>query len=276
MPMRHAQRKHVIHSLNSLLYQLHTVSFLLSPRIWAYFCRVLVQSQFARPRDVDSQRSLRFWVFCILCTNAPSLYNHAAKSPAAGRSLILDFVGLDNIPSRAFLLFLDFVIILLQIVLTTIAYETSLARDMPPDTPDPLQPEPIPTTPTSPLPLGGTDTKQPEATSHEGAMEYVIDLRLRTLLQRLRHPPPVPPPPQTRLSTELLPLPNTTSFQLSQSIRMLARATARGRERAGAQQGESGRNGAAGSRGGRISDRGDREATESRRIPGGMVSDDEV
>ncbi len=82
-----------VSQLNSLLYQLHTVSFLLSPRIWAYFCRVLVQFQFSRPRDIDPQRSLRFWIFCILSTNVPSIYNHAAKSPAAGRSLILDFVG---------------------------------------------------------------------------------------------------------------------------------------------------------------------------------------
>lgn len=91
----------IVSQLNSLLYQLHTVSFLLSPRLWAYFCRVLVQFQFSRPRDIDPQRSLRFWIFCILSTNVPSIYNHAAKSPAAGRSLILDFVGLGMLRSAS-------------------------------------------------------------------------------------------------------------------------------------------------------------------------------
>ncbi|KAI0829805.1 hypothetical protein BC628DRAFT_1532603 [Trametes gibbosa] len=276
MPMRHAQRKHIIHSLNSLLYQLHTVSFLLSPRIWAYFCRVLVQFQFARPRDIDSQRSLRFWIFCILSTNAPSIYNHATKNTAAGRSLILDFVGSDNVPSRAFLLFLDFVIVLFQIVLTVIAYETSLARDMPPDTSDPLQPEAIPTTSASHIPLSDVDTKRSATVLHEDETEYVVDLRLRTLLQRLRHPPTLPPPPQTRLSEDLLPLPNTTSFQLSQSIRMLARATARGRERAAAPRAQSGQTGATRSESGRGSDRREQESDVPRRVPGGMTSDDEM
>ncbi|KAI0665955.1 hypothetical protein C8Q78DRAFT_985373 [Trametes maxima] len=274
MPMRHAQRKHIIHSLNSLLYQLDTVSFLLSPRLWSYFCRVLVQFQFARPRDIDSQRSLRFWFFCILSTNVPAVYSHTVKSPDAGRSIILDFVGTDGVPSRALLLFLDFVIILLQVILTTIAYETSLARDVPPDTPDPLQPDPIPSTPISPLPLGGTDAKPPDSSLHEDEAEYIIDLRLQTLLQRLRHPPPVPPQ-QTRLSDELLPLPNTTSFQLRQSLRMLTRATARGRERAAARTAESSQNGATRGQGPRESDGGPGSSEASRTVPGGMMSDDE-
>ncbi|KAH9858940.1 hypothetical protein C2E23DRAFT_872942 [Lenzites betulinus] len=276
MPMRHAQRKHIIHSLSTLLYQLHTVSFLLSPRIWAYLCRVLVQFHFTRPRDIDSQRSLRFWIFCILVTNSPSLYNHIGKSTAAGRSLILDFVGVDRVPSNAFLLCLDFVIILLQIILTTIAFETSLARDMPPDTPDPLRPEPIPTTTISPDPFGDIDSTPVDKMLHEDGTEYIIDLRIRTLLQRLRHPP-TPPPPQPRPADELLPLPNTT-FQLSQSIRMLARATARGRERAAPQRAQPARNGTPRSGSSRNSDRprGDRESEAPRRVPGGMASDDEV
>ncbi|KAI0645909.1 hypothetical protein C8Q79DRAFT_966975 [Trametes meyenii] len=276
MPMRHAQRKHIIHSLNSLLYQLDTISFLLSPRLWSYFCRILVQFQFARPRDIDSQRSLRFWFLCILSTNVPAVYSHAVKSPDAGRSIILDFVGTDGAPARALLLCLDFVIILLQIILTTIAYETSLARDVPPDTPDPLQPDPIPSTPISPLPLDNTDAKPPQAPLLEDGTEYIIDLRLRTLLQRLRHPPAIPPPQQTRLSDELLPLPNTTSFQLRQSLRMLTRATARGRERAAAQAAESSRNGTTRGQGTRESDgRGPGTSDAARTVPGGMVSDNE-
>ncbi|KAI0368269.1 hypothetical protein BV20DRAFT_998803 [Pilatotrama ljubarskyi] len=279
MPMRYAQRKHIIRSLNSLLYQLFTISFLLSPRLWSYFCRLLVQIQFVRPREIDAQRSLRFWFICILGNNAPALYNHIVKSPATGRSIILDFVGNDGEPTRALLLFLDFIIIFLQVIITTIAFETSLARDLPPDTPDPLQPEPIPSTPISPLPLDGANAKPTDSTLHEEETEYIIDLRLRTILQRLRHPPPVPPPQPTRLSDDLLPLPNTTAFQLSQSIRTLARATARGRERAGAaRSGESGQNGSRRGQRARGSDRSEREEPpeETRRVPGGMASDDEM
>lgn len=182
----------------------------------------------------------------------------------------------DNVPSRTFLLLFDFVIILLQIILTAIAYETSLARDVPPDTPDPLQPEPIPTTPIYPIPRGDGDSKSSNSTSHESETEYIIDLRLRTLLQRLRHPPPVPPPPQTRTAEDLLPLPNTSPFQLSQGIRMLARATNRGRERAAARRAESGQDGAPRGQRARDPDRTAQESTESRRVPGGMASDDEV
>ncbi|KAI8993908.1 hypothetical protein BD414DRAFT_267090 [Trametes punicea] len=277
MPMRYAQRKHIIQSLNSLLYQLHTVSFLLSPRLWAYFCRVLAQFQFSRPREIDSQRSLRFWLFCILCTNTPSIYDHAVKSTDAGRSIILDFVGTDTAPSRAFLLFLDFTIILLEFILTTIAYETSLARDMPPDTPDPLLPQPIPSMPASPMPFDDADIKPPDLPLHEDGAEYIIDLQLRTLLQRLRHPPPIPPPAQTRSTDSLLPLPNTTSLELSQSLRILARASARARERAAARLAEGGQTGPPRDRGLRTSDRrGDGSSEEVRRLPGGIESDEEA
>ncbi|KAI0762080.1 hypothetical protein BD413DRAFT_585377 [Trametes elegans] len=272
MPMRHAQRKHIIQSLNSLLYQLHTISFLLSPRLWAYFCRVLVQFQFVRPREIDSQRSLRFWFFCILSSNAPALYAHAAKNPASGRTLILDFVGNNGVPPRALLLFLDFAIMFFQAILTAVAYETSLTRDMPADTPDPLQPVPIPSTPISPLPIDDTDVKPLDSALHEDGTEYIIDLRLRPLLQRLRHPPSVPPPPQPRISEDLLPLPNTTSFQLAQSLRLL-RASARRRERPVVQTNGSRRNSASRDRGpdGRNRD----SPEETRRLPGGMASDSE-
>ncbi|OSD07085.1 hypothetical protein PYCCODRAFT_1456625 [Trametes coccinea BRFM310] len=276
MPMRYAQRKHIIQSLNSLLYQLHTVSFLLSPRLWAFFCRVLAQFQFARPRDIDSQRSLRFWFFCILCTNVPSLFNHIFKETDAGRSIVLDFVGVDAVPSRALLLFLDFVIILLEFILTTIAFETSLSRDSPPDTPDPLQPQAIPSTPVSPLPFDEADVKPPELPLHEDGTEYIIDLRLRTLLHRLRHPPPLPPPPRTRLSEDLLPLPSTTSFELNQSLRMLSRITERNRDRAAGRAARGRQGNASTGRSTRGSNRSEEGTSEeARRLPGGMESVDE-
>ena len=113
MPMRHGQRKHIIHSvrslfpptgssrtdwdhpqLNSLLYQLHTVSFLLSPRLWPLLLRISTQSQFTRPRSIDSQRSLRFWFILVLVVHAQSLIQHILFGGAEERSIILDFVGI--------------------------------------------------------------------------------------------------------------------------------------------------------------------------------------
>lgn len=105
-------------------------------------------------------------------------------------------------------------------VLTTIAYETSYAADMPLNTPDPLLPPPI--TPTSPLPSGAHEqTKSP----------YVIDLRLSTIMERLRHPPPLPPP-RDASDDDLLPMPNTTSWRLSSGLHMLLRARQQQRQRA--------------------------------------------
>ncbi|CDO69205.1 hypothetical protein BN946_scf185042.g107 [Trametes cinnabarina] len=220
---------------------------------------------------------LPFWFFCILCTNAPSLFNHVFKATDAGRSIILDFVGVDAVPSRALLLFLDFIIILLDFILTTIAFETSLARDMPPDTPDPLQPQPIPSTPVSHLPFDEANVKPPDLPLHEDGTEYIIDLRWRTLLQRLRHPPPVPPPAQTRLSEDLLPLPNTTSLEFSQSLRMLAQASTRARERASTRMTSGRPDDAYGGRIARSSVRRENGSSEeARRLPGGMESDDET
>ena len=134
-------------------------------------------------------------------------------------------------PSKALLVSLDLSIIFLEFILVTIAYETSLALVAAPNTPDPLQTEPTTATPTSPYPPDGSNNKPFNTTTPESDPEYVIDLRLRTLISRLRHPPSPPPPQQPSLSDDLLPLPNTTHFQLSRSLSMLARAGARLRER---------------------------------------------
>ena len=79
--------------LTSLLYQLQTVSFLLSPRLWPFLCRLATQFQFSRPREIDSQRSLRFWFILIVLVNIQCFYQHAFNGAAEGRSIILDFVG---------------------------------------------------------------------------------------------------------------------------------------------------------------------------------------
>ncbi|PIL36088.1 hypothetical protein GSI_01748 [Ganoderma sinense ZZ0214-1] len=276
MPMRHAQRKHIIHSLNSLLYQLHTISFLLSPRLWPLLCRIATQFQFSRPRDIDPQRSLRFWFILVVLVNLQSFYNHVLRGPAAERSIVLDFVGLAHKPSKAFLLCLDSSIVFLEFILITIAYETSFVLASPPDTSDPLQPDPIPPTTVSPLPIDDPDIKPlvPTVTSYENQPEYIVDIRLRPLLQRLRHPPTPPPPQQTSLNEELLPLPNTTSFQLSQSINMLVRAQARMRERA-ARTAEAQRANRSAGESQRTRERRLGEVREERRVPGALDGEGE-
>ena len=176
-------------------------------------------------------------------------------------------------PSRVFLLSLDLVIVLLEFILTTIAYETSFTLAIPSDTPDPLQPESIPHTPVSPSTLD-TNVSKPTETLYHDAPEYIIDLRLGPLLSRLRHPPPPPPPQQPNISQELLPLPNTTAFHLTRSLNMLVRARAQMRERT-ARATENGRtNRAAGDTVGRR-ERQPGEEQESRIVPGSMGGEDD-
>ncbi|KAH8118967.1 hypothetical protein DFH11DRAFT_1780198 [Phellopilus nigrolimitatus] len=142
MPIRyHAQRKHIIHSLDTLLYQLHTLSFLLAPSLLIYLCRCATQFQFARARELDGRRSLAFWFALVAMVNAGGVWAHAAAGATSdARAVVLDFVGMGHKPSRLQLLLLDVTIMLLQALLTTIAYETSLTLAMPGDIPDPLLP----------------------------------------------------------------------------------------------------------------------------------------
>ncbi|KAG6900263.1 hypothetical protein C0993_000716 [Termitomyces sp. T159_Od127] len=136
-------------------------------------------------------------------------------------------------PSKMQLLGLDFLIILLQFTLTTIAYETSLYEHGP-DTPDMLLPIPIPTSP-MPAPLF---THIPSSTSPTTTMTqhtksspppitspYVIDLRLAPIITRLRNPSPLS---QASNLDASLPFPNTTRWQLP-GMRMLLQARAQNR-----------------------------------------------
>ena len=113
MPKRYyVQRQHIIHSvsllrhsrdnlkmtwtiqLDTLLYQLHTLSFFLAPSIWIYVFRMVFQFQCSKPRELDSSRSLRFFFTMALFFNFPSLWIHLSRGPAEGRVIILDFIGM--------------------------------------------------------------------------------------------------------------------------------------------------------------------------------------
>ncbi|KAI5116753.1 hypothetical protein M0805_008366 [Coniferiporia weirii] len=169
----HAQRKHIVHSLDSLLYQLHTLSFLLAPSLLIFLSRCATQFQFARARELDGRRSLAFWFFLVALVNAGGVWAHAATGGEGGggagggpgaRAVVLDFVGMGHTPSKLQLLLLDATIIFLQALLTTIAYETSLALALPADVPDPL----LPASP-SPLPSPGADADADADSDSESA-----------------------------------------------------------------------------------------------------------
>ncbi|KAF9465081.1 hypothetical protein BDZ94DRAFT_1255257 [Collybia nuda] len=263
----HAQRQHIILSLDALLYQLHTLSFILSPSIWSFLCRLASQFQCSKPRDLDAtaSRSLRFFFANIVLFNMPSLWFHATQGAMEGRAIILDFVGLAYVPSKVQLLGLDFLIIFLQMVLTTIAYETSLfdsSQDS--NTPDMLLP--IPNSP------GFLPTSSAVSSSHQStllstsmsqhtksyppytASSYVVDLRLAPIIARLRDPAP---PPSSNNLDQTLPLPNTTPWPLPAGMRMLMRAGER-----------MGRVGEAGPGGGGLT-------ANTNRVPGGLDTRDE-
>lgn len=170
----------------------------------------------------------------------------------------LCYVTLASTPTKLHLLCIDFTIIVLNMVLTTIAWETSLQAAMPTDTPDPLLPIPTSSTPDTTVVFSADedDAHKPE-TPHESP--YVIDLRIGHIYRRLRNP--APPPPEQELSPDdLLPLPNTTPWQLTNTLHILIRARARARQRARA-EGDAQRE-----RGG--------EERDSRTVPGGLDSTD--
>jgi len=79
--------------LDTVLYQLHTLSFFLSPSLWSYLCRIVSQSQITKPRELDSSRSLRFFFCLVVVFNASSIWSHIKQGAVGGRATILDFVG---------------------------------------------------------------------------------------------------------------------------------------------------------------------------------------
>lgn len=179
----HAQRQHIISSLDALLYQLYTLSFFFAPSVIAFFCRVVAHS--IKPKDDDISHSLRFYLALLISLNLPSLWYHSTHSSSDERAIILDFVGLAYVPSRLQLITLDLTIILLQIILVTIAYETSLSvNSSEPDFLTPLPPLELPSHSPS---FSRMEAKEMNS-SH-----YIIDLQFKQILSRLRHPPTIRP-----------------------------------------------------------------------------------
>lgn len=161
-------------------------------------------------------------------------------------------------PSKMQLITLDFTIIFLQLLLTTIAYEGYPTEgNTNSDTHDillPMSPStlPAPATALSPEhtpPFISSMTEHTKSQPPPSSPPYIVDLRLGPLLTRLRSPA-VP----VSADDSLLPLPTTTPWPLPAGMRSLMR-------RGQAQRGTANptRNTTEG---------------ESRRVPGDINSDD--
>ncbi len=172
------------------------------------------------------QKAERLFSILLECVRCPSLF--------CVLYVILSHSYIAYSPSKLQLCCLDFFILFLQLLLVTIAYETSTyGTNEDPNAEDILLPEsPItlsiplfqvrddlsPETPTSLLP------SQPKSvTSFTNVPPFVLDLRLKPIITHLRNPPPLR---MTSLQSGL-PLPNTTPFTLP-GMNMLLRA---GRQR---------------------------------------------
>lgn len=207
-------------------------------------------------------------------------------------------------PSKAQLLWLDFTIIVLEIILSTVSFETSLANAMPDNTADPLYIPPVtetifdseehepmlPTTnidtETTPLtsdPAFAYPPKRPSADmEHLPPREPVMILTLSHVYHRLVTPTPVPPPRpldldnlEETLRRLALPFPATSSASrtVSRALDLIRSARALETERSRLERitrNDRGGEGATGSnnRNGRRSN--------STRIPGAIDDDDDA
>ena len=116
---------------------------------------------------------------------------------------------------------LDLFIIFLEMVLTTIAYETSLAAaTSATDITDTLM-----YIPQSPIPQSSSSSSK----TSDANSPYILDLRLGAVIERLGTATSSQPRETER--NELLPLPNTVPAELRESLRILMRARAELRER---------------------------------------------
>ncbi|KAH9961608.1 hypothetical protein BC827DRAFT_329199 [Russula dissimulans] len=197
MPIRHnamhiryaTQRQHIVDSLDTLLYQLHVLSFLLAPSVITLLVRAAGQFQLSHPREFGPQRTLRFRFVLIAMFNASSIWNHAYAGAPDGRKAVLDFIGMAFTPSRTQLLLLDLLIITLSVVVTTIAYEATYARAV---TKAAVRAT-LDLTPSNAHSY--TDPLTPTVLDEDSGL--VLDLRSSLLLRHV-HQPPSPPPEDTQ------------------------------------------------------------------------------
>ena len=138
------------------------------------------------------------------------------------------------------MLTLDLLIVILQLLLITIAYETSVYYNNEAEDPEDIL---LPSTPTLSIPLfqSSLDTSSDSAPfspslpsktmSPTNAVPIVVDFRFTAIMRHFRHPPP---PSRSTVVDPVLPLPNTTPWPLPAGMRMLMRASRQIRDVGGA------------------------------------------
>ncbi|KJA14132.1 hypothetical protein HYPSUDRAFT_49423 [Hypholoma sublateritium FD-334 SS-4] len=173
----------------------------------------------------------------VLLFNLPSIWYHSTREVVDGRIVILDFIGMSYGPSRIQLCLLDLFICGFQVLLTTIAYETTIYytsdESDPRDILLPYLREPLPI-PLFQSPMEGSlhssfAKSVPFSSAHD--IPLVIDLHLNSIMTHIRHPPP---PPRATQAHPILPIPN--SAQWIPGMHILLRATGQMRESVGTRQ----------------------------------------
>ncbi|KAG7098619.1 hypothetical protein E1B28_000541 [Marasmius oreades] len=230
----HAQRKHILNSLDSILLQLHCLSFFQSPSIIHLLLRIICQ---IICRELIPPLPLGGFLGVLVALNGPSIWTHAIYGAHEGRAIILDFVGLGYVPTKLQLLSLDLLILFLQFILTIVSFEICNFGEKRED--NSTNNTPLPPWPLSgeTMSLGASLSSQKGSVFPDDSLHYVLDIRLSSTLTRLRSVPSTARNHQNQNS--LLPLPNTTSwtvptemtrFMRSGSVRSPAGGTAGGRE----------------------------------------------
>jgi hypothetical protein len=160
----------------------------------------------------------------VVFFNFPSIWDHALFGAAEGPSLILDFVRLRKVvftfvgplltlvaayrPSKLQVLLLDLAILVFSFLLVTISHEHS-----------------FPVSNTSQATAGVLGSHEPSENDDHFKAEaspHIVDLRLGSIIERIRNP--TQPQTSEQARDELLPLPNTMPTELRNSLRMLMRA----------------------------------------------------
>ncbi|CEL62106.1 hypothetical protein RSOLAG1IB_10208 [Rhizoctonia solani AG-1 IB] len=140
----HAQRSHLLQSLDRLSYVYISYSYLVAPSLTALIARLVAQYRITVLRDVQPTYPLRFHLIVLLLITAGPLLRHVFGGTTQGSGVLLDFVGRGTIAQPIQALAVDFLLLLFQLVQLTIAYETARWK---PEVPDPLFTPPVPVTP---------------------------------------------------------------------------------------------------------------------------------
>ncbi|CAE6479675.1 unnamed protein product [Rhizoctonia solani] len=155
----HAQRNHLLHSLDRLSYVYISYSYLVAPSLTALIARLVAQYRITVLRDVQPTYPLRFHLIVLLLITAGPLFRHIFGGVAQGSGVLLDFVGRGTPTHPVHALIIDFLLLIFQLVQLTIAYETARWK---PETPDPLFTPPVPV-----APLQTTTTPKPRSRRSE-------------------------------------------------------------------------------------------------------------